>query len=143
MQLSEKGKTLIKKYEGLKLSAYKCPAGVWTIGYGHTAGVFAGQKITQKQADEIFDKDIKQFEKIVLELCKVPLKQGQFDALVSFVYNVGKTAFVNSTLLKLLNQKKYTAAANQFTRWVYANGKKLQGLVKRREEEKELFLKVV
>ena len=141
MQLSEKGKALIKKYEGLRLCAYKCPAGVWTIGYGHTADVLEGQKISEKQADEFFDKDIKQFEDAVNSLVKVPLKQGQFDALVSFVYNVGKTAFANSTLLKLLNQKKYTAAANQFTRWVYANGKKLQGLVKRREEEKFLFEK--
>lgn len=139
MQLSEKGKTLIKKYEGLKLSAYKCPAGVWTIGYGHTAGVFEGQKITSDQADEFFDNDIKQFEKIVLELCNVPLKQGQFDALVSFVYNVGKTAFANSTLLKLLNQKKYTAAGNEFSRWVYVRDKKLQGLVKRRIDERFLF----
>lgn len=139
MQLSEKGKTLIKKYEGLKLSAYKCPAGVWTIGYGHTAGVFEGQKITSDQADEFFDNDITQFEKIVLELCNVPLKQGQFDALVSFVYNVGKTAFANSTLLKLLNQKKYTAAGNEFSRWVYVRDKKLQGLVKRRIDERFLF----
>lgn len=139
MKLSEKGKTLIKKYEGLKLSAYKCPAGVWTIGYGHTAGVFEGQKITSDQADEFFDNDIKQFEKIVLELCNVPLKQGQFDALVSFVYNVGKTAFANSTLLKLLNQKKYTAAGNEFSRWVYVRDKKLQGLVKRRIDERFLF----
>lgn len=143
MQLSEKGKTLIKKYEGLKLSAYKCPAGVWTIGYGHTAGVYAGQKITQKQADEIFDKDIKQFEDAVNSLVKVPLKQGQFDALVSFVYNVGKTAFANSTLLKMLNSGNYSGAGEQFNRWVFAGGKKLVGLVKRREEEKELFLKVV
>lgn len=139
MKLSEKGKTLIKKYEGLKLSAYKCPADVWTIGYGHTAGVFEGQKITSDQADEFFDNDIKQFEKIVLELCNVPLKQGQFDALVSFVYNVGKTAFANSTLLKLLNQKKYTAAGNEFSRWVYVRDKKLQGLVKRRIDERFLF----
>ncbi len=139
MQLSEKGKALIKKYEGLKLSAYKCPAGVWTIGYGHTAGVFEGQKITSDQADDFFDNDIKQFEKIVLELCNVPLKQGQFDALVSFVYNVGKTAFANSTLLKLLNQKKYTAAGNEFSRWVYVRDKKLQGLVKRRIDERFLF----
>ena len=141
MQISEKGKALIKKYEGLKLSAYKCPAGVWTIGYGHTTGVFEGQKITQKKADEFFDNDIKKFEKIVLELCKVPLTQGQFDALVSLVYNIGKTAFSNSTLLKLLNQKNYSATAKQFTRWVFANGEKLQGLVKRREEEKFLFEK--
>lgn len=140
MQLSEKGKALIKKYEGLRLCAYKCPAGVWTIGYGHTNNVKQTDIITRKQADEFFDKDIKQFEKIVLELCRVPLKQGQFDALVSFTYNVGKSAVASSTLLKLLNQKNYSAAANQFTRWVYANGKKLQGLVKRREEERKLFL---
>ena len=139
MQLSEKGKALIKKYEGLKLSAYKCPAGIWTIGYGHTAGVFEGQKISEKQADEFFDKDIKQFEDAVNSLVKVPLKQGQFDALVSFVYNVGKTAFANSTLLRMLNSGNYSGAGEQFNRWVFAGGKKLQGLVKRREEEKELF----
>ena len=139
MKLSNRGKSLIKKYEGLRLTAYKCPAGVWTIGYGHTAGVFEGQKISEKQADEFFDKDIKQFEDAVNSLVKVPLKQGQFDALVSFVYNVGKTAFANSTLLKLLNQKKYALAGNELSRWVYVRDKKLVGLVKRREEEKELF----
>lgn len=139
MQLSEKGKSLIKKYEGLKLSAYKCPAGVWTIGYGHTTGVFEGQKIIQKQADDFFEQDIKQFEKIISELCKVPLKQSQYDALVSFVYNIGKNAFANSTLLKMLNEKDFVGAGNQFARWVYADGKKLSGLVKRREEEKNLF----
>ena len=139
MKLSNRGKSLIKKYEGLRLTAYKCPAGVWTIGYGHTAGVFAGQKISEKQADEFFDKDIKQFEDAVNSLVKVPLKQGQFDALVSFVYNVGKTAFANSTLLRMLNSGNYSGAGEQFNRWVFAGGKKLQGLVKRREEEKELF----
>ena len=139
MKLSNKGKSLIKKYEGLRLTAYKCPAGVWTIGHGHTAGVVMGQKITEKQADEFFDKDIKQFEDAVNSLVKVPLKQGQFDALVSFVYNVGKTAFANSTLLKMLNSGNYSGAGEQLNRWVFAGNKKLQGLVKRREEEKELF----
>ena len=139
MKLSNRGKSLIKKYEGLRLTAYKCPAGVWTIGYGHTADVLEGQKISEKQADEFFDKDIKQFEDAVNSLVKVPLKQGQFDALVSFVYNVGKTAFANSTLLKLLNQKKYALAGNELSRWVYVRDKKLVGLVKRRQEEKELF----
>ena len=139
MKLSNRGKSLIKKYEGLRLTAYKCPAGVWTIGYGHTAGVFAGQKISERQADEFFDNDIKQFEDAVNSLVKVPLKQGQFDALVSFVYNVGKTAFANSTLLRMLNSGNYSVAGEQISRWVFAGGKKLQGLVKRREEEKELF----
>ena len=139
MQISDRGKSLIKKYEGLRLTAYKCPAGVWTIGYGHTADVLEGQKISEKQADEFFDKDIKQFEDAVNSLVKVPLKQGQFDALVSFVYNVGKTAFANSTLLKLLNQKKYALAGNELSRWVYVRDKKLVGLVKRRIDEKFLF----
>ena len=139
MKLSNRGKSLIKKYESLRLTAYKCPAGVWTIGYGHTAGVVMGQKISEKQADEFFDKDIKQFEDAVNSLVKVPLKQGQFDALVSFVYNVGKTAFANSTLLRMLNSGNYSGAGEQFNRWVFAGGKKLQGLVKRRGEEKELF----
>lgn len=140
MQLSEKGKALIKSFEGLRLCAYKCPAGVWTIGYGHTKNVKQSDIISKEQADLFFDEDIKQFEKIVLELSKVPLKQGQFDALVSFTYNVGKHAFASSTMLKMINRKDYIGASNQFLRWVYAGGKKLQGLVKRREAERKLFL---
>lgn len=139
MKLSNRGKILIKKYEGLRLTAYLCPAGVWTIGYGHTAGVVNGQQISEKQANEFFDKDIKQFEDTVNSLVKVPLKQCQFDALVSFVYNVGKTAFANSTLLTMLNSGNYSGAGEQFNRWVFASGKKLPGLVKRREEEQDLF----
>ena len=143
MKLSNRGKSLIKKYEGLRLTAYKCPAGVWTIGYGHTADVLEGQKITEKQADEFFDKDIKQFEDAVNSLVKVPLKQGQFDALVSFVYNVGKTAFANSTLLKMLNSGNYSGAGEQFLVWnKIQKGKKLvpcEGLTRRRKAEREMF----
>lgn len=144
MKLSNRGKSLIKKYEGLRLTAYKCPAGVWTIGYGHTAGVFAGQKISEKQADEFFDKDIKQFEDAVNSLVKVPLKQGQFDALVSFTFNLGIGSLRGSTLLRLLNSGNYTGAGEQFLIWnKIQKGKKLvacEGLTKRRKAEREMFL---
>ena len=142
MNVSETGIELIKKFEGCVLKAYKCPTGVWTIGYGHTSGVKEGQAITKKQAEEYLLQDIRCFEIMVNNLVNVPLNQNQFDALVSFCYNLGPGNLKNSTLLKLLNKKDYKGAAEQFDRWVYASGKKLPGLVKRRTAEKELFLKV-
>ena len=141
MKISNKGKDLIKKYEGCKLEAYKCPAGIWTIGYGHTDGnVTSGTIISQEQADKLFNQDIKKFEKGVGQMVKVLVNQNQFDALVSFSFNLGLGALQNSTLLKKLNTKDYQGAANEFDRWVYGGGKKLEGLVRRRREEKELFL---
>ena len=141
MKISNKGKDLIKKYEGCKLEAYKCPAGIWTIGYGHTdANVTSGTKITQEQANKLFNQDIKKFEKGVEQMVKVLINQNQFDALVSFSFNLGLGALQNSTLLKKLNAKDYQGAANEFDRWVYAGNKKLEGLIRRRREEKELFL---
>lgn len=140
MKTSQKGIDLIKQFEGCRLSAYKCPANVWTIGYGHTYGVKEGQTISQKQADKFLKDDLKSFEAAVTNYVKVPLSQNQFDALVSFSFNVGSEALRTSTLLKLLNQGKYSEAAEQFDRWVYASGKKLAGLVRRRKAEKELFL---
>ena len=118
MKTSQKGIDLIKQFEGCRLSAYKCPAGVWTIGYGHTYGVKAGQKISQKQAEEFLKDDLKSFEAAVNNYVKVPLTQNQFDALVSFSFNVGSEALRTSTLLRLLNQGKYEEAAEQFDRWV-------------------------
>lgn len=142
MKISQKGISLIKKFEGCKLMAYKCPAGVWTIGYGHTgSSVGPNVKITQEIADKILKQDLIVHSNNVSKLVKVPLTQNQFDALVSFEFNVGFGALKNSTLLKLLNQKKYKEAAAQFDRWIYANKKVLQGLVKRRAEEKALYLK--
>ena len=141
MHTSQKGINLIKKYEGCKLQAYKCPAGVWTIGYGHTAGVKKGDKISQELAEVYLKKDLYIRCTQVSNLVKVPLTQNQFDALLSLEYNIGITYFKSSTLLRLLNQGKYNDAANQFDRWVYANKKKLAGLVKRRSIEKALFLK--
>lgn len=139
MHISQKGLDLIKSFEGLRLSAYKCPAGVWTIGYGTTAGVKPGQSITKERAEELLRDDVKRFEDQVLRLVKVPLTQGQFDALVSFTYNLGAANLGNSTLLRLLNAGDYKGAAAQFDRWTKAGGKELPGLVKRRAAERALF----
>lgn len=141
MNISEKGLNLIKIFEGCRLKAYKCPAGVWTIGFGHTGkDVKEGLVITQEQAEHYLHNDVIIHSANVSRLVKRPLTQNQFDALVSFEYNVGYGNFASSTMLKLLNQNKYPEAAEQFDRWVYANKKKLPGLVKRRQAEKELFL---
>ena len=139
MQTSQRGIDLIKRFEGLRLSAYKCPADVWTIGYGTTAGVKEGQIITKERAEELLRDDVKRFEDQVLRLVKVPLTQGQLDALVSFTYNLGAANLGNSTLLRLLNAGDYKGAASQFGRWTKAGGKELPGLVKRRAAERSLF----
>ena len=142
MNISQNGIELIKKFEGCRLEAYKCPAGILTIVYGHTGSeVRLGQKITQEQAEKYLKQDLTIHSNNVSRLVKVPLNQNQYDALVSFEYNVGYGNFASSTMLKLLNQKKYSEAAAQFGRWVYANKKVLQGLVRRRAAEKELFVK--
>lgn len=141
MNISQKGIDLIKNFEGCRLASYKCPAGVWTIGYGHTGvDVKPGHVISQEQAEKYLKMDLIVHTNNVSMLVKVPLNQNQFDALVSFEFNVGYGAFKNSTLLRLLNQGKYTDAANQFGRWVYAGKTVLPGLVKRRAAEKSLFL---
>lgn len=144
MILSEKGRKFIQNFEGLRLEAYLCPSGVWTIGFGHTAGVKKGQKITLQQAESFFNKDIFSFENAVNTLVKVPLTQGQFDALVSFAFNCGIGNFRSSTLLKLLNQGDYKGAGEQFLVWnkIKKNGKLLscEGLTNRRKAEKEMFI---
>lgn len=142
MEISQKGIDLIKRFEGCRLEAYKCSAGVWTIGYGRTgADVTQGRKITQDEAERLLRQDLTVHCNNVSKLVKVPLNQNQFDALVSFEYNVGYGAFKSSTMLKFINGKNFALASGQFDRWVYANGKVLQGLVNRRKTEKELFLK--
>ena len=145
MKLSENGTKLIKKYEGCRLKAYKCPRGVWTIGYGHTNNVRPDDVITQNEAEELFKQDVKVFENAVNRLVKVKLNQNQFDALVSFTFNLGygDRGLGGSTLLRLLNNSDYIGASKQFSRWVYSGDRVLEGLIKRRNEEKELFLKPV
>jgi lysozyme len=142
---SPEGKKLIKESEGLRLSAYLCPAGVWTIGYGHTRTATKGMRITEQQADNLFDRDISVCEKCVNNAVTVKINQQMFDALVSFVFNFGCPRFQSSTMLRLLNQGDYVGAAQQFSRWVYGTnpktGKKeqLPGLVARRAKERQMF----
>jgi lysozyme len=139
MKLSKAGADLIKKYEGCRLKAYKCPAGVWTIGFGHTGNVKEGQVINQVQADALFDKDVQKFVEGVNKLVKVEINQNQFDALVSFTYNLGIGALKKSTLLQYVNKKQFDKAANEFDRWNKAGGEVLKGLVNRRNSEEALF----
>jgi lysozyme len=140
MKTSQKCIDLIKKFEGCALKAYKCPAKVWTIGYGHTNNVRPDDVISKSEAEELLRIDLAKFEAGVNAAVKVKLTQGQFDALVSFAYNLGTGALQGSTLLKLLNAGNYTGAAAQFDKWIYAGGKILLGLQRRRAAEKELFL---
>lgn len=152
MKINAAGIGLIKQFEGCQLSAYYCPSGILTIGFGHTGDVKFGQRITQHQADVILDYDLERFEEIVSKAVKTPLTENQFSALVSFVFNVGpgkkdvRDGFVTlksgrpSLMLTLLNVGNSSGAADQFLRWNKGGGKVLPGLVKRRAAERALFL---
>lgn len=129
---------LIKRFEGCKLHAYKDAVGIPTIGWGSTRGVHMGQTITQQEADDRLYVDMDEAWQGVYSLVDVPLTQGQADALASFVFNLGAKRLKSSTLLKKLNAGE--DAAPEFGKWVFAGGKVLAGLVKRREAERELFL---
>ena len=139
MKISEEGKALIKKFEGCELEAYKCPAGVWTIGYGHTKGVQQGDVWSQANADEMLDIELDEFEGYINELVEVQLEQHQFDALVAWVYNLGAGNLISSTLLIKLNAGDYDDVPHEIQRWNKANGEVLEGLVRRRKAEALLF----
>ncbi len=144
LQTSQRGIDLIKEFEGCELEAYPDPGtggDPWTIGYGHTGSdVYACLTITQEKAEQLLSEDLKYFEKGILGCISVPLNQNQFDALVSFAYNLGVGALAESTLARLLNEGNYEAAADQFELWVNAGDEPMPGLVSRRHVEKELFL---
>lgn len=140
MKVSDRCINLVSEFEGFRDAAYLCPANVWTIGYGFTKGVKKGDKITRADADKRLLAELNEFSDGVSRLVKVKLSQCQFDALVSFAFNVGIGALRDSTLLRLLNSGDYIGAANQFQRWNKAGGKVLAGLTRRRAAEKELFL---
>ena len=143
MKMSKKGIELIKKYEGLRLTAYKCPAGVWTIGYGHTKGVKEGQKITNSQAEELLKEDLRVFENGVNKW-NLQINQYQFDALVYFAFNLGLKKKKKSTLLKKVQANPQDKTIkDEFLKWVNAGGRKLEGLVRRRNEEAEMYFKEV
>ena len=139
MHLSDSGVNLIKAFEGLRLSAYQDSGGVWTIGYGHTGSVQPGERITQGQAEELLRKDTGWAQDAVRQQVHVPLTQRQFDALTSFTFNLGAGALQGSTLLSKLNAGDYAGAQAEFGRFVHAGGRVLQGLVRRRAAEADLF----
>ena len=141
MAVSERGVELVAKYEGCRLQAYKCPAGVWTIGYGHTAGVKAGDTLPSREyAKKLLKKDLAKYAASVNNCVKkglitFPLTQNQFDALTSFCYNCGA-----GNLQKLVTGRSAAEVADKLPAYNKGGGKVLAGLVKRREEERALFL---
>lgn len=139
MQYSKNGLSLTEGFESCLLTAYQDIKGVWTIGYGHTRGVNPGMTITQGQAEQYLLADVQVAVSLVNAGVKVPLTQGEFDALVDFVFNVGGGNFDSSTMLRQLNAGNYQSAAGQFDAWDHASGKVVAGLLRRREAEKQEF----
>lgn len=144
MKTSKQGIALITQYEGLKLEAYKCTSGIWTVGYGHTGpDVVQGTKITQAQADELLAKDLAKFENCVNANIKSKLTQNQFDSCVSLAYNIGCSAFAKSTLCRLINaDPNDKAIEQQFLAWNKSKGIVSRGLVNRRVSESQNYFKV-
>lgn len=143
-QVNAKGLALIKSFEGLRLTAYLCPAGVWTIGYGHTGpDVYEGLTITPEQADDFLRRDIMIAEDCVAMNASLFLNDNQFSALVSFVFNVGVSIFQHSTLLRCLNAGDIPGAAEQILVWHHVHGQDMPGLKRRRQAERDLFLEPV
>lgn len=140
MKTSRNGFELIKRYEGCRLTAYKCPAGVLTVGYGHTGtDVVAGMVITQQQADELLQKDVRWAEDAVNRE-KLNINQNQFDALVSFVFNLGAGNFRSSSLLKMIRINPLSLnIRTEFEKWCKAKGSTLPGLALRRKHEADLY----
>jgi lysozyme len=139
MEISQEGLALIKKFEGCKLESYQCAAGVWTIGFGSTNGIKEGMEISQQRADALLLEDVEVFEEAVNKAVKVPLEQHEFDALVSWTFNLGPANLNASTMLKVLNDNKKSEVPAQMRRWNKAGGETLQGLIRRREAESLLF----
>jgi lysozyme len=130
---------MIESFEGLRLEAYQDSVGVWTIGYGHTPS-YPDQSITKEQADSLMASDLARFESKVNGFCGEATTQGQFDAMVSFAYNLGAGALQGSTLLRLHQSGDYPGAADQFLRWDHAGGAVLVGLTRRRKAERQVYL---
>lgn len=146
MSISSFGVNIICNFEGKRLVAYDDGVGVWTIGFGTTiypngTKVKKGDVCTEAQAKAYMAHDLKKFELAVNNAVNVSLNQNQFDALVSLAYNIGTNAFKNSTLVKKLNAGDIRGATNQFDVWIYAGGRRIQGLVNRRAKEKNIFSK--
>lgn len=140
MRIGTPGLQLLESFEKCRLEAYQDGGGVWTIGWGHTRGVKAGDTCNQAQADSWLMSDLTEAETAIDAAVKYPLNQNQFDALVCLVYNIGVEAFQKSTLLKYLNLNKMQMADSEFLKWNHDNGVVVLGLVRRRRAERALFL---
>lgn len=140
--ITQDGIDLIKRFEGFSRTVYFCPAGYPTIGYGHVVkdGEDFSNGIMEGEAEELLCQDAVIAERTVLRLINVPLTDGQFDALVSFTYNLGGGALQRSTLRRKINLEEHAEVPEQFMRWVWAGGRKLKGLVRRREAESRLYI---
>lgn len=142
MIINDKARAIIQESEGLRLEAYRCPAGRWTIGYGHTGDVVEGHRITRHQAEEILEYDLSTFEEGVGKLA--PRANGnQFSAMVSLAFNIGLGAFAKSEVLKAHLAGQHLLAAAAFSRWTRGGGKQLPGLVTRRAREAALYLEAI
>lgn len=139
MRTGDEGVALIRHFEGCRLEAYLCPANVWTIGYGHTLDVREGDVIDQEAAEALLIEDLEEFEGYVKSLVRVNLTQNQFDALVSWTFNLGPANLRESTLLNRINYGPFSDVPFQMQRWTRAGGKVLEGLVKRRAAEAALW----
>jgi len=144
MKTSQRGIDLLKESEGLRLKAYQCSAGVWTVGFGTTnaTGLIDIKRdtvITKPQAEELLKRSLRSYEDAVNDYVKVPLNQSQYDSLVNFIYNIGEGAFKKSTLLKKLNRGGYASIPSEMMRWNKVGGKVNRGLVNRRTKEAALW----
>jgi lysozyme len=138
---SRAGRELIRQFEGERLESYRCPANKWTISVGVCGPhVTEGMKITQAESDELFAATLRTFELAINKLITAPVSQNQFDAIISLVYNIGLGNFQRSTLLRLLNQGRHRDAVLEFTRWSFANGQQMPGLLRRRRAEMAMFV---
>ena len=145
MKINAAGLDLIKRWEGLRLTAYQDSVGIWTIGYGHTAEAGppapkTGMKITEKEATDILARDLGQYERAVTKAISVAPTSNQFAAMTSLCFNIGPTNFAKSSVVRRMNEGNPKAAADAFLLWNKAGGKVLKGLTARREDEKKLFL---
>lgn len=143
MKISQEAIDQIRKLESYRSHAYLDPVGIPTIGYGHISGVKMGQVCTELQAEEFLKQDMIPGEKAIERLVRVPITQGQLDACQDFCFNLGTGSFARSSLLRLMNEKKFIDAADDFGQWVHAGGKVLPGLIIRREWEKKRFLGLI
>lgn len=141
--ITQNGINLIKRFEGFSAHIYVCPSGYQTIGYGHVVKEHEREifknGITEKQAEELLRLDVQEAERGVLRLITVSLTDNQFDALVSFTFNLGAGALQRSTLRWKVNREEHEAAPAEFVKWVWAGGRKLEGLIRRREAEAALY----